>query len=161
MHVQVLALADGLHHLADVDAVFDDRIADLVVLERELVADGDITLRYHLYVLVVFHDPALERLAGLDALHHHDADAVAFLVDHEMNHLRALLYSQVRSLCEPGAFLRRPVRRHRLHPDAAGGADADPFRRGLVPPGVLRDQHGDVRSEERRGGKECRSRWSP
>ena len=27
-----------------------------------------------------------ERLAGLDAFHHDDADAVAFLVHHEMDH---------------------------------------------------------------------------
>ena len=25
----------------------------------------------------------------------------------------------------------------------------------------MRDSHGDMRSEERRVGKECRSRWSP
>src|SRR2546427_3730280 len=28
-------------------------------------------------------------------------------------------------------------------------------------PGTLRDPHGRARSEERRVGKECRSRWSP
>src|SRR5260221_3193560 len=94
VHVQVLALADRLHHFADVDAVLDHRVAHLVIAQRQLVAHRNVALRGDLEVLVVLHDPALERLAGLDAFHHDDADAVAFLVDNEMNH-GALFYSHV------------------------------------------------------------------
>src|SRR3989442_4927094 len=86
MHMQVLALGDGLHHSSDVDAVLDDRVALAIVLQRELVADGNVVPRHDLEVLVVFHDPAGEMLAGLDAFHDDDADAVALLVHHQMNH---------------------------------------------------------------------------
>ncbi len=111
MDVQMLALADRLDHLADVDAVLDHRVAGLVVLERDLVADRDVALRrHHREVLVVFHDPAGERLAGLHAFDHDDADAIAFFVDNEMNH-GALFYSHVRGRkCAPPlpAVARRP-----------------------------------------------------
>src|SRR5690349_21613583 len=86
MHMQVLALGDRLHHAADVDAVFDDGVAFAIVAQRELVADGNVVPRDYLDVLVVFHDPASEMLAGLDALHDDDADAIAFLVHHKMDH---------------------------------------------------------------------------
>jgi hypothetical protein len=86
MHMQVLALGDGLHHLADVDAVLDDGVALSIVLQRDLVADRDVVLRDDLDLLVIFHDPAGEVLAGLDPFDDDDTDAVAFLVHHEMNH---------------------------------------------------------------------------
>src|SRR5687767_1080164 len=91
--MQVLALADGLHHLSDIDAVLDHGVARLVVLERELVPDRDVALRRDLDVLVVFHDPAPERLAGPDAFDDDYADAVAFLMDHEMNHRGVILFA--------------------------------------------------------------------
>ena len=40
-----------------------------------------------LSVLVLVHDPAGQLLAGLHALDHDDADGVALVVHHEMNHL--------------------------------------------------------------------------
>ena len=46
----------------------------------------------NLDVLVVLHDPAVERLAGFDAFDHDDADPVAFLVNHEMDHRAAILF---------------------------------------------------------------------
>src|SRR5258706_192328 len=115
MHMQVLALADGLHHLADVDAVLDDRVADLVVLERELVADRDVALRRNLDVLVVLHDPAFQDVTGLDALDHDDADAVAFFMDHEMDHGRYSIHMIDRrrflqALVSLGVIAARPVR---------------------------------------------------
>src|SRR5688572_25333080 len=82
----MLAATDRLHYLADVDAVLDHRVARLVVLQRDLVADRDVALRGHLDVLVILHDPAGERLAGLDTLDDDHADAVAFLVHDEMDH---------------------------------------------------------------------------
>src|SRR3954447_27091354 len=35
------------------------------------------------------------------------------------------------------------------------------FRAGTAPSGIFAVPPGDARSEERRVGKECRSRWSP
>src|SRR6185436_10665650 len=93
MYVQMLAFADRLHHLADIDAVLDHGVAGLVVPERDLVADRDVALRRDLEVLVVFHDPAGERLAGLDAFHHHDAYTIAFFMHHEMDHRGAILFA--------------------------------------------------------------------
>src|ERR1041385_5065884 len=84
--MQVLALGGRLHHFADVDAVLDDGLALAVVLKRELVADGNVVPRHDLDIFVVFHDPASEMLTSLDAFHDDDADAVAFLVHHKMDH---------------------------------------------------------------------------
>jgi hypothetical protein len=50
------------------------------------VADGNVALGADLDVLVVLHDPAVERLPGLHAFDDDDAHAVAFLMHHEMNH---------------------------------------------------------------------------
>jgi hypothetical protein len=86
MHVQMFALADRLHHLANVDAVLDDGVARLVIAQRDLVADRDVALGADFDVLVVLHDPAVERLAGLHSLDDDDADTVAFFVHHEMDH---------------------------------------------------------------------------
>src|SRR5690348_8027919 len=86
MDVQVLAFCDRLYHSSDVDAVLDDGVAFAIVAQRELVADGDVVPRHHLDVLVVFHDPASEMLAGLYSFHDDDTNAVAFLVHHKMDH---------------------------------------------------------------------------
>jgi len=86
LHVRVLAARDRRHHLADVDAVLDHRVAGLVVLQRQLVADRDVALRRHPDLLVVFHDPADQLLARLHALDHDDADAIALLMHDEMDH---------------------------------------------------------------------------
>src|SRR3954466_6600146 len=91
----MLALGDRRDHLADVDAVLDDGIAGPVVLERDLVTDRDIALRRHDDVFVVLHDPAGERLPGLDAFDDDDAHAVALLVHDEMNHT-TLRYGSIR-----------------------------------------------------------------
>src|SRR4051812_2102548 len=82
----MLPLGDGSDHLADVDPVLDDRVAGAVVLERHLVADRNIARRRDGDVLVVFHDPAVERLTGSYAFDDDDADAVALFMHHEMDH---------------------------------------------------------------------------
>src|SRR5438309_2370260 len=84
--MHVLALGDGLHDAPDIDAVLDERVALAIVAKRELMADRDVVLRDDLDVLVLFHDPAIDVLAGLDPFDDDDADAVAFLVHDEMNH---------------------------------------------------------------------------
>src|SRR5687767_566204 len=86
LHVRVLAARDRRHHLADVDAVLDHRVARLVVLQRELVADGDIAPGGDLELLVVLHDPADQLLALFHALDDDDADAVALLMHDKMDH---------------------------------------------------------------------------
>src|SRR2546430_9870425 len=45
--------------------------------------------------------------------------------------------------------------------DAARDANDQPIRRELVIAAIISPGHAENRSEERRVGKECRSRWSP
>src|SRR3954463_11367171 len=115
----MLALGDRLYHAADVHAVLDDRIALAIVLQRELVADGNVVPRHDLDVLVVFHDPAGEMLARLHPFDDDDADAVALLVHHEMNHALPLEvgnYSNSHVHAPPvRAGLQCPPRRLRSH----------------------------------------------
>src|SRR5688572_25425701 len=92
MHMRMLAALDRGDDFADIDAVLDHAVAGLMVLQRDLVTDRDIALGGYLDVLVVFHDPAAQRLAGLNTFDHDDADTVAFLVNHEMNHRNAILF---------------------------------------------------------------------
>src|SRR5688500_5300347 len=100
--MQMLALCDRLYHLADVDAVFDHRVAGLVVAQRKLVADRDVALRGDADVLVVLHDPAVERLAGFHAFDDDDADPVALLVHHEVDHDVILIaWSTAAASCSP------------------------------------------------------------
>src|SRR4051794_2271692 len=87
MDVQVLAGLDRRDHLADVDAVFEHRVARLQRLERDLVTDRDVAFGPHFDHLVLLHDPAGERRASLDALDHDRAHRIAILVHHKMNHL--------------------------------------------------------------------------
>src|SRR3954467_908556 len=122
--MHVLALGDRLHDFADIDPVLDDAIALAVVAQRELVADGNVVLRHDFDIPVLFHDPAVDMLAGLDALHDDDADAVAFLVHHEMNHAipaqeKGLFYSHARPSPLPAGARRRGFRRRATRSRAA------------------------------------------
>src|SRR6185503_15749973 len=117
MDVEMLALADRLNHLADVDAVLDDGVAGLVVAQRDLVPDRNVALRGDDDVLVVFHDPAGQGLPGFHAFDDDHADAVAFFVDNEMNH-GALFYSDVHSTTFSA---RRWRTRRRLRVAGVGG----------------------------------------
>src|SRR4051812_48032205 len=97
----MLAAGNRPHHFADVDAVLDDGVALAVVAQRELVADGNVVLRHDFEVLVLFHDPSVDMLPGLHSLDDDDADAIALLVHHEMNHAlpaktKGLFYSHAR-----------------------------------------------------------------
>src|SRR5688572_6053367 len=86
LHVRVLAARDGRDDLADVDAVLDDGVPRLVILERDLVADRDVAPGGDLELLVILHDPAHQLLALLHALDDDDADAVALLMHDKMDH---------------------------------------------------------------------------
>src|SRR2546423_6615279 len=116
--MHMLAPGDRSHHFADVDAVLDDRVALAVVAQRELVADGNVVLRHDFEVLVLFHDPAVDMLPGLHAFHDDDADAVALLVHHEMNHAlpaktKGLFYAHARRPPLPAGSRRAGFARRR------------------------------------------------
>src|SRR6516225_9518610 len=84
MRVDVMSLTYVGHRASHVVAVFQDGIAGLDVLERDLVAERYRVKRFELDRLVGFHDPARHLLAGLDALDHHNANRVGLVVDNEM-----------------------------------------------------------------------------
>jgi hypothetical protein len=75
-----------LHHLADVDAVLDDRVTDGQVLERDLVADGDVLHARKRDRPILVEDEAGQRRARLHALDDHHRDRVLGVVQHAMNH---------------------------------------------------------------------------
>src|ERR1700694_1313833 len=98
MDMKMLALSDRLHHFSDVDAVLDHRIAGPVILQGYLVADRDVVPGGHVDVFIVFHDPAIELLAGLDVFDDDDTDSVALFMHHEMDHKNVILFA-----CPPPA----------------------------------------------------------
>ena len=82
----MLAGLDRRHHLAHVDAVLDDGVAHRHVAQRDLVADRDVLPGVDHHGLVLVHDPAVERHAGLHAFHDDHGHGVARVVQYEMNH---------------------------------------------------------------------------
>src|SRR6266853_1037641 len=86
VHVGVLAHLDGGNRAADVHAVFDHGVAALELADRELVAYGDVALRPDLDLPVLVHDPSVQLLPRLHALHDDHPDGVVLIVHHEMNH---------------------------------------------------------------------------
>src|SRR3546814_714069 len=84
MDVDVIALADVGHGLADGLAVLDDRITILDGLQGDLVTDRDGVQRLYLDRLVGFHDPSGQFLAGCNVLGDDDADGVPLVVNDEM-----------------------------------------------------------------------------
>ena len=82
-------LRDRLHHLADVDAVLDHRVAHRHVLQRDLVADRNVLHALQRDRPVLVEDEPGERRAGLDAFDDDDRDRIVGIVQHAMNHGRA------------------------------------------------------------------------
>ena len=78
--MKMLALTDGFDNLPDIGAVLEDGIADIQILESDLVPDRNIIENLERNGLVLFHDPASQFLTGLHAFHGDDADAVAALL---------------------------------------------------------------------------------
>ena len=76
----MLALTDGFDNLPDIGAVLEDGIADIQILESDLVPDRNVIENLERNGLVLFHDPASQFLTGLHAFHGDDADAVAALL---------------------------------------------------------------------------------
>ena len=78
--MKMLALTDGFDNLPDIGAVLEDGIADIQILESDLVSDRNVIENLERNGLVLFHDPASQFLTGLHAFHGDDADAVAALL---------------------------------------------------------------------------------
>ena len=78
--MKMLALTDGFDNLPDIGAVLEDGIADIQILESDLVSDRNVIEDLERNGLVLFHDPASQFLTGLHAFHGDDADAVAALL---------------------------------------------------------------------------------
>ena len=76
----MLALTDGFDNLPDIGAVLEDGVADIQILESDLVPDRNVIENLERNGLVLFHDPASQFLTGLHAFHGDDADAVAALL---------------------------------------------------------------------------------
>src|ERR1700690_1444798 len=91
VHVRMLADLDRRDGAADVDAVLDHRVLVGQLLDRQLVADGDVALRAHLDFLVLVHDPAGELLAGLNAFDYDHADRIVLVMHYKVNHAFASL----------------------------------------------------------------------
>ena len=78
--MKMLALTDGFDNLPDIGAVLEDGVADIQILESDLVPDRNVIENLERNGLVLFHDPASQFLTGLHAFHGDDADAVAALL---------------------------------------------------------------------------------
>ena len=83
--MKMLALTDGFDNLPDIGAVLEDGIADIQILESDLVPDRNIIENLERNGLVLFHDPASQFLTGLHAFHGDDADAVAVFMNQKLH----------------------------------------------------------------------------
>src|SRR5690349_2093649 len=86
VHMRVLAGLDRSHRAADVDAVFDDGIADVYILQRDLVAERDVLGAAERDRAVLIEDEAGQLLSRFDALDHHDGHGIAGVMQNTMDH---------------------------------------------------------------------------
>jgi hypothetical protein len=84
--VRVLPYLDRLYDLADVYPVLDDGVANVHVLERDFVTEGNVLRAGQCDRPVFVENQANQRLPGLYALDHDDCHRVARIVKHAMNH---------------------------------------------------------------------------
>jgi hypothetical protein len=71
---------------ADVDTVFDYRVALAQRFDREFVSDRYVARRVELNLTILIHDPAREFIAGFDAFYDNHTDGVIFIVHYKVNH---------------------------------------------------------------------------
>jgi hypothetical protein len=90
MNVDVLALLDVGDGLADVVAVFDDRVALLDVIKRNLVSDGHVHLRLQLEGGIVGRDDAQHVGARGQSFDHDNAHRVFCIVNQQLRHCHAI-----------------------------------------------------------------------
>jgi hypothetical protein len=80
MGVHMIAFVYGSGDSTDVVTIFDDSIADVQILERDLVADRHVLVDYSVKFAVVFGYDAQQVSAGDEILDDHDADIIAAIV---------------------------------------------------------------------------------
>src|SRR5262245_58323908 len=97
VHMRVLPCLDRRHDLADVHAVFDHGVAELQVLERDLVAERNILDASERDLAVLVEDQPGERLSGLNAFDDDHRDRILGVVQYAMNHGERM---------EPGEVMR-------------------------------------------------------
>ncbi|MDB6177419.1 GntR family transcriptional regulator [Paracoccus sp. Z330] len=78
-------------HLADVFAIFDDRVAGLQRLDRDLVADGDIGLGGQAEIRIVSCDDAQHLGARAEVFDDDDADVILVIVDQKLRNAQRIL----------------------------------------------------------------------
>src|SRR5216683_6704522 len=87
VNVGVLSGLDWRHDFADVHAIFDDRIADVHVLQRHLVPKRDVLGARQADGAVFVEYQSGQGLSGLDAFDYDDRDRIPRIVQHAMNHV--------------------------------------------------------------------------
>ena len=65
----MFALTDGFDNLPHIGAVLEDGVADIQILESDLVPDRNVVEHLERNGLVLFHDPASQFLTGRHAFH--------------------------------------------------------------------------------------------
>ena len=80
----MFALADRRDHFADILAVFGDRIADLKIRQRNLVADGHIVVTRQLEIGIIMGHDAGHVRAGFQIFDDNHADIVLVVMDQQV-----------------------------------------------------------------------------
>src|ERR1700674_2220654 len=86
VNVGVLSGLDRRYDFADVHTIFDDRIADIHVLQRHLVPERDVLGARQANGAVFVENQSGQGLPGLDAFDDNDRDRILRIVQHAMNH---------------------------------------------------------------------------
>ena len=84
MDVDVITLRDIGHGVADVLAVFDDRIAIADILQGKFVPQRNRIVHGQADGLVAIHNPARQVVARCDAFHNDHTDDVALIVNQKI-----------------------------------------------------------------------------
>ena len=82
------ALSYRLHDTPDIDAIFDDGVADGHVLQRDLVTERNVLYAPQRDRAIFVEDEAGQRRAGGNAFDHYDGDGILGIVQHAMDQSR-------------------------------------------------------------------------
>src|SRR5438132_4226998 len=86
VHMGVLPGLDGSDDLADVDAILDDGVADIHILESDLVSQRNVLNAGQGDRAILVEDQAGQRLSSLNALDNDDGDRILGIVKNTVNH---------------------------------------------------------------------------
>ena len=89
MDVDVITLRDVSHGVADVLAVFDDRIAIADILQGKFVPQRNRIVNGKADGLVGIHDPAQKIVSCRNVLNHNNTHGVAVVVDQKIRYFAA------------------------------------------------------------------------